>query len=109
MSKKVITLPNANEMMKRLRSVCDDGGMDERFYKAHLLPNAGRELVAEGIVLMLTLSIYDFISSGYPRIMESILHGYVPMWIDALVDDKEVAGAAKAFHQEAIDGTKKDQ
>lgn len=106
--RKTVVLPSADEMLKRIKAIHDDDYMIERFYKPHLLPKAGRELVAEGVVLMLTLAIHDFASSGYPAMIVGILHGYVPLWIDALVDDKDVAEAAKALHQEAIDATKKD-
>lgn len=108
MAEKVVTLPNAQEIVKRLQSL-DVGANDymaERFYPL-IAQEAGRELVAQGIVMMLTLKIYDFTASGYPPVMSNILHMYVPQFIDALVDDKEVAEAAKAFHQQAMDATRK--
>ena len=108
MTDKVFTLPDVQEIMKRLQSL-DMGAneyMAERFYPL-IAQEAGRELVAQGIVMMLTLKIYDFTASGYPPVMSNILHMYVPQFIDALVDDKEVAEEAKRFHQEAMDATRK--
>jgi len=105
---KVVTLPSAEEIMSRLRKV-DMGANDymaERFYPL-IVQEAGRELVAQGVVMMLTLKIHDFMSSGYPPVMTGILHMYVPQLIDALVDDKEIAEEAKRFHQEAMDAARK--
>ena len=80
--------------------------MEEKFYPL-IAQEAGRELVAEGIVMMLTLKIYDFMKKGgYPAIVENILHMYIPQIIDALIEDKEVAEKAKSFHQEAVDNSK---
>jgi hypothetical protein len=110
MNKKdnVVILPNAEEIMNRLKKV-NMGANDymmERFYPL-IAQEAGRELVAQGVVMMLTLKIYDFMQSGYPPSMEGILHMYVPQLIDALVDDKEVAQEAKSFHKEAMNATRK--
>ena len=105
LNNKVVTLPSAEEIISRLRKVNDDDYMTERFY-SKIAQEAGRELVAPGIVLMFTLKIHDFVESGYPEVMASLLHMYVPHYIDALVDDPEVAEAAKAFHQEAVSATK---
>lgn len=105
---KVVTLPSAEEIMSRLSKV-EMGANDymaERFYPL-IAHEAGRELVAQGVVMMLTLKIHDFMSSGYPPVMTGILHMYVPQLIDALVDDKDVAEEAKRFHQEAMDATRK--
>lgn len=105
---KVVTLPSAEEIMSRLNKV-EMGASDymaKRFYPL-IAQEAGRELVAQGVVMMLTLKIHDFVSSGYPPVMSGILHMYVPQLIDALVDDKDVAEEAKRFHQEAMEATRK--
>ena len=104
----VVTLPNSEETMSRLAKV-EMGANDymaERFYPL-IAQAAGRELVAQGVVMMLTLKIHDFVSSGYPPVMSGILHMYIPQLIDALVDDKDVAKEAKRFHQEVMDATRK--
>jgi hypothetical protein len=103
MADKVVTLPSSKEIMERLQKV-DMGAndyMSERFYPL-IAREGGHELVAQGVVMMLTLKIYDFMKDGgYPPMMESILHLHVPRLIDALIDDKEVATEAKKFHKEA--------
>jgi len=101
---KVVTLPSAEEIMSRLQKV-DMGANDymtERFFPL-IAQEASRELVAQGVVMMLMLKIHDFMSSGYPPAMIGILHMYVPQLIDALVDNKEIAEEAKRFHEEAMD------
>lgn len=105
---KAVTLPDTQEIMERLKRV-EMGANDymaERFYPL-IAQEAGRELIAQGVVMMLTLKIHDFVSSGYPPVMAGILQMYVPQLIDALVDDKDVAEEAKRFHQEAMDATRK--
>ena len=99
-SKKVVVMPSSEEILKRLRSVYNDDYMAERFYPL-IAQSAGRQLVGEGVVMMLTLAIADFVRQGYPPQMEAILMMYAPMYIDALVDDKEVAKTAKRFLKEA--------
>lgn len=103
---QVITLPDAEEIVARLKKAYNDSYMAERFYPL-IAQEAGRELVAQGVVLMLSLKIHDFVASGYPPVMTGILHMYVPQFIDALVDDKDVAEEAKRFHQEAMNTTRK--
>lgn len=104
MDKKVIVLPQAEEMIKRLTTVCDDD-LAQRLYR-NVAQRAGEEKVAGGVVMMFTLGIYD-VCQGYPPFMQGLMHGFVPMWIDALIDDKDVANEAKAFHEEVADAARK--
>ncbi len=106
---KAVVLPSAQEIMQRLAKV-DMGAnayMAERFYPS-IAKEGGRQLVASGIVLMLSLKVHDFVASGYPPMMEGIMQMYVPKFIDVLVDDMEVAEEARRFHQEAMDAVGKD-
>lgn len=105
MPEKTIKLPSSEEIMKRLESVYNEAYMVERFYPL-IAQEAGRQLNAQGVVMMFTLKIHDFVASGYPPVMSNVLHGWVPLWVDALVDDKVVAEAAKRFHQEAINAAR---
>ena len=102
MTDKVVTLPNAAEIMERLNGVYDDAYVAERFYSL-IAHEAGHELVSHGIVMMFALKIHDFVQLGYPPFVADLLHMYVPWFIDALVDDSEVAQAAKQIHQDVID------
>jgi len=105
MNEKTIVLPDRKEMLKRLVAVSDESHFQERFYPI-LAQSAGRELVASGVVMMLTLAIHDY-TKGMPPMMAGLVHMYVPQFIDALVDDKEVAEQAKVFHKEAMDAVRK--
>jgi hypothetical protein len=51
--------------------------------------------------MMLALAIHDC-TEGLPPMIASLLYVQVPDFIDALVDDKEVAREAKTFLQEAL-------
>ena len=50
MSRKVITLPNRDEMIERLVKVNDDSRLQERFYPI-LLKQAGQKYAAQDIVI----------------------------------------------------------
>lgn len=69
--------------------------------------NAGRELSPSGIVMMFALAAYDF-GQEYPPPTGAIVQRFIPRWIDALVDDKEVAEAAKEFLKKAEDKSAAD-
>src|SRR3989344_5470785 len=104
MSEKIITLPNREEMLQRLLKVNDDSHAQEKFYPI-LLAEAGRELVAQGVVMMLALAIHDY-TEGLPPVMVSLMYMHAPRFIDALVDDVETAKEAKDFLQAALSSTK---
>lgn len=101
----VVRMPNREEMLRRLVSVSDESHFQERFYPI-LLRSADRELVAQGIVMMFALAIHDY-TQGMPPMMAGLVYMYVPQFIDALVDDKQIASDAKKFLQEAVDATSK--
>ena len=67
MNKKTVTLPDRDEMLKRLLKVSNDSHAQERFYPI-LLQSAGRVLVAQGVVMMLALAIHDY-TEGMPPMM----------------------------------------
>lgn len=58
MAEKRITLPDHEEMLRRLVAVDDNDHLQERFYPI-LLQSAGRQLVGQGVVMMFTLAISD--------------------------------------------------
>ncbi|MEX2145048.1 MAG: hypothetical protein WD712_01590 [Candidatus Spechtbacterales bacterium] len=104
MSEKVITLPNRDEILARLVKVSDNSHLQERFYPI-LLKQAGQELVAQGIVMMLVLAIHDYVE-GMPPVMANLMYMEAPGFIDALVSDPETAEEAKSFLKEALSATK---
>lgn len=104
MGEKVIVLPEREDMFRRLQSVSNESHFRERFYPI-LLKSAGRKLVAGGVVMMFALAIHDY-TQGMPPMMAGLVFMYVPAFIDALIDDAEVATAAKEIAKEALNTTK---
>ena len=95
---KTFTLPEAKEIVRRLSTVYDDE-LAQALY-AYIADRAGRPLFALGIVTMFAQGI-DTVSAGYAPVMKNIMQGFIPNWIDALVDDKEVAKEAKDYYEKA--------
>ena len=102
---KAITLPNREEMLQRLLKVNNEGHLTEKFYPI-LLRDAGQQRVGAGVVMMLALAIHDY-TEGMPPIMANAMYMKAPEFIDALIDDKEVAKNAKDFLQEVISASQK--
>lgn len=96
------SLPNADEIIKRLKKV--DAKMSD-YFSEHFYPLiaqycGGRMLTPSGVVLMLVQSINDFAKDA--PILAGVLYDRVPNYIDALVDDKEVAVQAKQEFAKAL-------
>ena len=91
-SPKTTTLPEREEMMRRLKSVMDDSDAVENFYPL-ILKAAGSELVGMGVVMMLQMAIADFTADQTP-FMALVLQSSVDAYITALVDDEEVRNDA---------------
>lgn len=107
MNDKVITLPaSPEEIIQRLRKVQNDD-LANALYK-RIAKKAGQELVADGVVNMFALNIHTTVTEdGYQPFFINLMLGFIPAWIDALIDDKEVAEEAKRTYQEARDVTSK--
>ena len=100
-----IILPGKREIIRRLRTVTGiERCWADRFYPLIAKAAAGRKFSPASIAEMLVDRIGDFISSGYPPIVFDILFGAVPSFIEALVDDRELAEEAKNIFQRAKDG-----
>lgn len=98
---KIITLPDRDDMLKRLLKVSDGSLLQERFYPI-LLEQAGQELAApQGIVMMLELAIQDYVK-GMSPIIAIQMYMQAPDFIDALVSDAEIAKEAKSLLQEIL-------
>lgn len=102
MSEKVITLPQADDMFRRLVQVNDSAHLRERFYPL-LLEHAGTEKVPDGVTLMVMLAIAEY-TGNLPVVVQSAMLVSAPRFIDALVDDAEVAAEAKQLFADAISG-----
>lgn len=85
---KTIELPDLDEMRRRLETVVLDNHGRQNFVP-RLLENAGRQLVGQGVVMMIQLAIYDY-TKGMPPIMSAMMQVQVKDLVIALVDDDEV-------------------
>lgn len=105
---KVISLPDdPQEIMAHLITVSDENTIVERLYPK-IAKNAGREVLPQGIVMMFTLSVYDY-AQQYPPMVGNAVRLFIPSWIDALIDDKEAAEAAKAFLKKTEDAANEER
>ncbi len=93
MESKVITLPSKEKMLERLITVNDNAHLQEKFYPK-LLMHAETEKVAMGVVMILQIASCEY-TKGLPAVMTVVLNMNMPAFIDALVEDKEVAAEAK--------------
>lgn len=102
--RKITTLPtDPEEIITRLKQVND---ADEAMQLYGIIArDAGRELVALGVVMMFVLAIADT-TKGYPPFLKSLMYTDIPAWIDALIDDQEVATEAKELLAEVLNETK---
>jgi hypothetical protein len=92
---KVVVLPERDEMLKRLLVVDDDLHLQTNLYLL-LLDLAGQRFDHEGIVLKILMAVKTYTQSLPPAMYQMVLDK-VPHFIDVLVDDKEVAQAAKDY------------
>ena len=86
-------------MLDRLKKVSDSSHLKERFYPL-LLQEAGSEKFPEGVVMMLTLAIYDY-TQHLPKEMVIAMSMQVPRFIDALVPDPKIASEVKQLWEKA--------
>ena len=95
MSEKTIVLPNREEMLRRLMAVSSEPHYRDRLYPL-LLRHAGEKRVVQGLVRTFALAVSEYASDLLP-VRVRILYKHVPGFIDALVDDKEMANEAKSL------------
>jgi hypothetical protein len=86
MTTEVITLPSADEIMIRLRSVVDVRHLVVNFYP-RITAHAGEEFTSEGLELMLTLAAYDYTSASPPE-MKVVMSITLPRLLRVLTERK---------------------
>ncbi len=88
-------------MLALLTSVLDIRYIVEKFYPS-LLKSAGTELVASGVALVIILALSDFeeTKDADPKML-ALIDANVPDFIDALIDNKDVASEAKRIWEES--------
>lgn len=90
MARDTFTLPEQEEMLRRLVEAEGDQYLQEKFYPL-LLVHAGTEKHPVGIVMLLQLAIADFADQLGPSMRIRMWDILVPRWIKALCPTKELA------------------
>jgi len=107
---KRITLPDEDELLRRLEGVGLEGPYTKDLFP-YIASNGGREMRAEGVPLMLVLSIHNYVedldvspdlSNTGQRVFHALL---LPRLIDAIIDDEELAERAKKLYAERVEAT----
>lgn len=97
MPDKVIIMPDRDEMTKALIGVFDNSHAIQKLYPRICDQLAGQEKVAMGIVMGLTLAIYDY-TEGLPSGVSNLVYMYMPNFIEAIVPDEEIRQEALDHH-----------
>ena len=85
----VVTLPDSDELLLRLKAASSEPHRIERLYPI-ILRNAGRQMYSTGIVIMLQLAFYDY-TVDLPPIINIQLQMDIDNYISAILIDNEVA------------------
>lgn len=101
---KTVTFPGTEEIEQRLEAAHDDEHFIRDLYPIIAKKLAGVRRNGPGVVTTLALAIHDY-GKDYPPMMSALAMQAVSIFIDALVDDKEVVQEAKDFFKEAMQKT----
>jgi hypothetical protein len=91
---KTVTIPEAEELARRLMEINDDAHLVRHFYPL-LLPLAGQKRTGAGLFAALTLAVTDYTTgqSSMVTVMNLRMHQFLP----AFTDDPEILAAARAL------------
>jgi hypothetical protein len=95
-----VILPNKEDMLKRLIEVDDNGHYQEKFYPL-LLQKAGIELYPSGVLLMITLAMYDY-CKGLPAMTANLVMMTTPKFLEALITDEEALKEAVKLYEKTM-------
>ncbi|MFJ7997558.1 hypothetical protein ACIQ7D_10490 [Streptomyces sp. NPDC096310] len=95
-----ITLPDHDEIVRRLLTVNDEPHMRKGFYP-RIAAKAGATLNGRGVAFALRLAVADYMAGGPPSPMNRILEELLPAYVTVLVDDTDVRADAHAALEEA--------
>lgn len=84
---ELIALPDADEMMRRLKAINDSPHLVENLYPL-LLREAGQQKYRSGIDLMVKLAIYDYVKD-LPPVMSTLMGMQEKQIINALTKPSE--------------------
>lgn len=98
---KVITLPDADDLAKRLRSIVTSEHEAERFHPI-LLRHAGCELVAAGVMLMLATAVNEYCKGMQSQMEPLMLKLVEAVYVDVIIDDPDVREETKGLLREIL-------
>lgn len=101
MTESTYKLPNKEEFIRRMKTVLDTPKVNQLYNDLADIQKE-QEKYPAGIVIMLQLFIYD----NFPNAASTVELFHLENWIDALVDNPQIASDAKAFYREALKRTK---
>ncbi|MEU4506788.1 hypothetical protein [Streptomyces sp. NPDC024089] len=88
MPSSTITLPDHDELLRRLKSVDDSPEKIAKFYPA-ITDRAGSTLNGTGIAVTLALGAKKYLD-GQPQIVSAVVMRELPEYVCAIVDDPRV-------------------
>lgn len=94
MNQRRITLPDRDDMLRRLRKVSTQEAFETCFYP-YIVQEAGAQRDASGIVMILQLAFMEFLKRQ-PKVVAAALLMRTEEYVRALVDDKKVQKEALA-------------
>jgi hypothetical protein len=96
MSEKAITLPDRDEMLRRLKRINPDNYVAEKLFPL-ILKSAGQEMTGAGLVHELTLAFFIY-TENLPATMRRAMWASTPTYVKTLIDDEDArAEALQAF------------
>jgi hypothetical protein len=87
MTDQRVTLPERDEMLRRLKSVIDEPHTTENFYPK-LLKHAGQAKTGVGVGLMFQLAVFDYAGETGP--VAAGLNVAAPSFMAVLVEDEDI-------------------
>ena len=94
-SSTLVKMPTSAVMLQKLSSVNNTSHFVQKLYPK-FAAMAEQKLEPSGLVLGLLLAIRDY-SKGMPAMLEGMTVELIPIFIEALVEDKQKAQQAKDY------------
>lgn len=102
MEEKIITLPDREQIIKRLETVSKEEPSFEDFYSL-VAEHCNSQKIAFGIFVVFRDCFGKFLMKGYSKSINNRLWSLIPRYIDVLIDDKDFASEAiKCFEERRL-------
>lgn len=100
MQNTLVRFPNEQEMLRRLIGVRNIDHLKEHFYPK-LAVQAGDELEASGIAILFITAHTEYVENA-PQWLVREMHVLLPLFVDSIIDDREIAEEAKKWINTAL-------